>query len=98
MYDDHIYRNESLILRKHILIMGIAQLKNELHQYVDKGDKRLLYMMQAVAKAYFEEDYTLPGNPMSEEEYKERIKEAKSNIEAGHFTTQEDLEREMKQW
>lgn len=78
--------------------MGTAQLKEELHQYVDRGDKRLLHMMQAVAKAYFEEDYTLPGKPMSAEEYKERIKEAKFNIEAGHFTTQDDLEREMKQW
>lgn len=78
--------------------MGTEQLKEELHQYVDKGDKRLLHMMQAVAKAYIEGDYTLPGDPMSIAEYQERIKAAKSNIEAGHFTTQEDLEREMKQW
>lgn len=77
--------------------MGTTELKEELHQYIDQGDKKLLHMMQAVAKAYFEEDYTLHGDPMSGEDYKERIKEAKSNIEAGHFTTQEDLEREMKQ-
>ncbi len=79
-------------------IMGTAQLKEELHQYVDRGDKKLLHMMKAVAKAYFEDDYTLPGDPMSIEQYKDRIKEAKSNIEAGHFTTQEDLEQEMQQW
>ena len=78
--------------------MGTEQLKEELHQFVDKGDKRLLQMMQAVAKAYFEGDYTVPGDSMSVEEYKERIRGAKSNIEAGHFTTQEDLEQEMKQW
>ncbi|UXX80056.1 hypothetical protein N7E81_02915 [Reichenbachiella carrageenanivorans] len=89
---------KSLTLEKHALIMGTAQLKEELHQYVDRGDKRLLHMMQAIAKAYFEEDYTSPGDPMSIEEYKERIREAKSNIAVGHFTTQEDLEREMEQW
>jgi len=80
------------------MIMGTAQLKEELHQYVERGDKRLLHMMQAIAKAYFEEDYTLPGDPMSVEEYKERIREAKSNVAAGHFTTQEDIEKEMEQW
>lgn len=78
--------------------METARLKEELHQYVDSGNKRLLHMMQAVAKAYFEDDYTLPGKPMSAEEYKERIQDAKSNITAGHFTTQDDLEQEMKQW
>jgi hypothetical protein len=87
-----------LTLEKDAIIMGTAQLKEELHQYVDQGDKRLLQMMQAVAKAYFNEDYIVAGPPMSLEEYIDRIREAKSNIAAGHFTTQEDLEREMEQW
>jgi hypothetical protein len=78
--------------------MGTAQLKEELYQYIDQGDKRLLHMMQAVAKAYFEDDYSLPGNPMSVEEYKDRIKAAKSNVAAGHLTTQEGHEGEMEQW
>ncbi|MEQ9286099.1 MAG: hypothetical protein RIG77_04275 [Cyclobacteriaceae bacterium] len=78
--------------------MGTVQLKKELHQYIDRGDTKLLHMMQAMAKAYFEEDYTLPGKPMSVQTYKGRIKEARFNIETGNFTTQEDLEKEMEQW
>lgn len=78
--------------------MSTAELKEELHQYIDQGDKKFLHMMQALAKAYLEEDYTLPGNPMSVEEYKGRIRQAKANIAAGNFTTQEDLEKEMEQW
>ncbi len=78
--------------------MGTAQLREELHEYVKQGDKKLLHMMQAMAKAYFEEDYTLPGKPMSVQTIKDRVKEAKSNIESGNFTTQEDLEKEMEQW
>jgi hypothetical protein len=78
--------------------MSTVELKKELQQYIDKGDKKLLQMMQALAKAYFEEDHTLSGEPMSVAEYKGRIMQAKANITAGNFTTQEDLEREMEQW
>jgi hypothetical protein len=45
-----------------------------------------------------EEDYTLPGESMSKETLKKRIRAAKSRIEAGQFTTHEDLEKEMKEW
>lgn len=78
--------------------MGTIQLKKELHRYIDRGDTKLLHMMQAMAKAYFEEDYALPGKPMSVQTYKGRVKEARLNIETGNFTTQEDLEKEMEQW
>jgi hypothetical protein len=89
---------KSLNLEKDTVFMSTAELKEELHHYIDRGDKKLLHMMQALAKAYFEEDYTSPGNPMSLEDYKDRIRQAKANIAAGNFTTQEDLEKEMEQW
>lgn len=78
--------------------MSTAELKEELYQYIDQGDRRLLHMMQAIAKAYLQEDYTLPGSPMNKEEYIDRVRTAQLNVEAGHFTTQEDLESEMEQW
>ena len=85
-------------MEKDLKNMGTAQLKEELHEYVNLGDRKLLHMMQAMAKAYFDEEYTLPGKPMSIQAYINRVREAKSNIEAGNFTTQEDLEKEMEQW
>ena len=52
--------------------MGTTQLKEELHQYIDQGDKKLLLMMQAMAKAYFEEDDLL------EESIDRGVKQSKS--------------------
>ena len=78
--------------------MGTIQIKEELQHYIDHGDNKLLHMMQAMAKAYYEEDYTLQGEPMSIKTYKERIKNAKSRIDSGHYTTQEDLEKQIEEW
>ncbi len=41
---------KSLTLEKDAIIMSTAELKEELHQYIDQGDKKLLHMMQALAK------------------------------------------------
>jgi len=35
---------------------------------------------------------------MTDEIFKERIKAAKTRIRSGIYTSQEDLENEMKQW
>ena len=36
--------------------MESASLRQKLHQYIDKGDDKLLKLMYAVAKEYNEED------------------------------------------
>lgn len=39
--------------------MGAAQLKEELYQFIERGDNKLIKMLYAVAKEYSEEDYEL---------------------------------------
>ena len=78
--------------------MGAAQIKEELYHLIEEGDTRLINMLYAVAREYIQEDYTLAGSPMSKETLVGRIRVAKSRIKSGHFTTQEDLENEMKEW
>lgn len=78
--------------------MGTAQIKEELYQYIESGDPKLIKMLYAVAKQYKGEDYALPGKPMSKLTLKNRIRAAKSRIKSGQFTTQEDLERETEEW
>ncbi len=79
--------------------MGTAELRKELHSYIDTADDKFVKMVHALAKSYEdEEDYTLPGPPMDVETYRTRIKEASERVKAGHYTTQEDLEKEMEQW
>jgi hypothetical protein len=80
--------------------MGKAELRKEVQSLIDKADERFLRMVNALAKSYEEEeeDYTLPGPPMDVETYRRRIIEASDRVKAGHYTTSEDLEKEMEQW
>ena len=81
-------------------IMGTAGIRKEVQNYIDKADDRFLKMVRALAKSYEdeEEDYTLPGFPMDAETYRKRILRASDRARAGHYTTSEDLEKEMEQW
>ncbi|MCH6232572.1 hypothetical protein [Cognataquiflexum rubidum] len=78
--------------------MGETQIRHELYQFIDEADERLLILLYAVAKEYTQEDFTKPGEPLSEEALKKRILNAKSRIKAGQFTTHEDLEKEFEIW
>ena len=79
--------------------MNTAQIKKELHQYIDKGDERFLRLVHAIATNYeSDEDHTLPASPMDVDSYRLRIRNAKERVKAGYYTTQEDLEQEMGQW
>lgn len=78
--------------------MGTPKIKDELFQLIEESDDRLLSLLYAVAKEYVREDFTLAGEPLSEEQLKRRIIAAKRSIQSGHFTTQDDLEKEMEKW
>lgn len=78
--------------------MRTTQIREELHQFIEQGDNRLLKILHTIAKEYIREDYTLPGGPMSEETLTERIRAAQNRIKAGRYTSQDDLENEMKKW
>lgn len=77
--------------------MGTTQLREELHQYIDQADDRILRLVRGMFQADID-DYTLPGEPMSEDTLTQRVRAAKSRISSGQFTSQEDLEREMEEW
>lgn len=77
--------------------MSTTQLKKELHEYIDNADERLLNLIHGMFRAD-KQDYTLPERPMSEDTLKTRVRAAKARIQAGQFTIQEDLEREMEEW
>ena len=66
---------------------------------INKADDKFLKKVLALAKNQEKkEDYTLPGSPMDVETYRRRIIEASDRVKAGHYTTSEDLEKEMEQW
>lgn len=42
--------------------------------------------------------YTVSGEPLTREIYIQKVKEAEKRINEGHFTTHEDLQKEMQSW
>jgi hypothetical protein len=80
--------------------MGTTELRKEAHRFIDRANDKDLKKVLALAKSHEEdeEDYTLPGPPMDVETYRRRIIEASDRVKAGHYTTSEDLEKEMEQW
>jgi len=77
--------------------MGTAELRKELHSYIDKADEEFLKKVYALAKRY-EDDFTLPGPPMEVETYRARILKASDSAKAGNYTSAEDFDKEMEQW
>ena len=47
---------KSLTLVKEEIIMGETQIKDELYQFIEEADGRLLKMLYAVAKEYTKEE------------------------------------------
>ena len=80
--------------------MGTSELRKEAHRFIDRADDKVLKKILALDKSHKgeEEDYTLPGPPMDVETYRNRIKAASDRVKAGHYTTSEDLDKEMGQW
>jgi len=42
--------------------------------------------------------YTTDGNPLTTQQYNERLLVAEKQIESGDYSTQEDLEKEIENW
>jgi hypothetical protein len=78
--------------------METAELREELHNLIDKGEADLLKILLEVAKELSSGDYFQPGNPMSQEDLIARVQQAKARIDSGNFLTLEDLEEEIKKW
>lgn len=85
--------------------MTTTQIKKNLHHYIDRMDERFLTAMYVMAKEYLkispktkEEDYTMPGKPMSVETFRKRILTASKSAKQGKTISQEDIEKEAKKW
>jgi len=82
-------------------VMGTAELRKVVRSYIDKADERFLRMVDAMRKEYEGSDivgYEVDGTPITQEELKLRAKEASSEVKAGNYITQEELEKEIENW
>ena len=72
-------------------------MDQELYQYFmqlsEAEKKSVLQMLKTFVKGR-----KPPSKRISIEKYNQELEESERQIEAGHFTTQEELEKEMEKW
>lgn len=81
--------------------MGAIELREEVLKKVQDADERLLAMINALAISYQESEviaYTVEGEPLSREQYKQELQEAKAEYKRGEYTAVDDLKKEIKDW
>jgi len=77
--------------------MDTIQIKNEIHQFVDIGDERILRMLYAMITEY-NKSSNQKTRTYTKAEFINDIKEAEQQIESGDFQVIEDFEEEAEQW
>jgi len=81
--------------------MTNSAIRKDIHKAIDtiKDDSFLKAVHVIISdKMEQEEDYTLPGKPMSISTLKKRVKAAREQVKRGHYTTQKNLEKEAAKW
>jgi hypothetical protein len=81
--------------------MGALELRNDIKQYINVADERLLKVVKAVMESYWDEEivaYTVDGKPLNKKMYAQELQNGLNEINEGNFISQEDLEIESDKW
>lgn len=83
------------------MIMGVPELRNELHDFINHADERFLKMVYAMSKEYKKPEivgHNVDGSPITQEHLVKRVKAASKRVKSGDFISQEDVEKEIENW
>lgn len=81
--------------------MGVPELRNELHDFINHADEQFLKMVYAMSKEYKAHvivGYNTDGSPISQQDLRTRVKSASTRVKSGDFLTQEEVEKEVESW
>jgi len=81
--------------------MGVAELKTELHNYIDHADERFLKMVYAMSKEYKAPmviGHEVDGTPITQKELVQRVTSASKRVKSGNFISHEEVEKEVENW
>ncbi|OEK07289.1 hypothetical protein A8C32_17780 [Flavivirga aquatica] len=83
--------------------MGAVELRNTILSKLNTiEDSSILQGVLRYIEEYNSKDeivaYTVQGEPLTKKEYIKKVKDADASIDAGRYTTLEDLEKEMRNW
>ncbi len=82
-------------------IMGVPELRNELHELINHADERFLKMVYAMSKEYRKPNvvgYNVDGSPITQKHLVERVRAASKRVKSGDFISQEEMDREVENW
>ena len=81
--------------------MGIPELRNELHDFINHADERFLKMVYAMSKEYENSEfigYNVDGTAITVKDLSNRVREASKRVKDGDYLTQEEIEKEINEW
>ena len=82
--------------------MSTAQIKKNLHKYVDNLDVPFLQAVYNLVKTHVDENtvigYSAKGKTITARELRKRVKTAQSRMDKGQFISHEDVEKEAASW
>lgn len=81
--------------------MEATELRRRLVDYINKADETVLKEVQALVENYENDSivaYTVQGKPLNREEFQKEISEAEAEYKKGNFSTQDQLEEEIRNW
>lgn len=81
--------------------MGVVELKEKLHSYIDHADEQFLKMVYAMSREYKAPTvigYNVDGTPITQKELAHRVTSASKRVKSGDFIAQEEVEKEVENW
>ena len=80
--------------------MGLPELKEKIKNQLDLADERVLRIVSSVFDNYLNEvvSYDAKGNPMTLNEYHNKVEEGLEDIKYNRIISSEVLSKEMKDW
>ena len=85
-------------------LMSATQIKEEIVAYLDEVDESLLKAVHAMLSTYTNEEedpiigYDVEGTPMRASEAKVEFQKRVEAVQAGQFTTTDEIRKAMQSW
>ena len=81
--------------------MGAIGLRDDIKNYVNIADERLLKVVKAVMESYWDEEtvaFTVDGKPITKKMYAQELQNGILEIQNNETISQEILEKESENW
>jgi mevalonate pyrophosphate decarboxylase len=81
--------------------MGAIGLRDDIKNYVNIADERLLKVVKAVMESYWDEEtvaFTVDGKPLTKKMYAQELQNGILEIQNNETISQEIIEKESENW